>query len=295
MDLKSELKISIITPVYNQVDYIEATIRSVIEQNYPNLEYIIVDGGSTDGTLEVIKKYEKHIFKWISEPDNGMYEAINKGFKLSTGDIMAWINSDDIYFKDTFSKLVEIFTMFPDIKWLQGIPTCIDEQGRIVLVSDLKIWSKYDYYIKNYNWIQQESVFWKRTLWEKAGGQVANTYKYAGDLELWTRFFRYEKLYSARFLLSAFRFRGSNQLSSAHLYDYYNEANIIIDNEVENVVSIAEKKIIKRLINYKKKSQSKLKIYRKIYAYMLKKEFNKLRPNRLEITFNRDNQQFEIK
>ena len=270
-------------------------MRSVIEQNYPNLEYIIVDGGSTDGTLEIIKKYEKHIFKWISEPDNGMYDAINKGFKLSTGDIMAWINSDDIYFKDTFSKLVEIFTMFPDIKWLQGIPTCIDEQGRIVLVSDLKIWSKYDYYIKNYNWIQQESVFWKRTLWEKAGGQVSKTYKYAGDLELWTRFFRYEKLYSARFLLSAFRFRGSNQLSSAHLYDYYNEANIIIDNEVENVVSMAEKNIIKRLINYKKKSQSKLKIYRKIYAYMLKKEFNKLRPNRLEITFNRDNQQFEIK
>ena len=224
-----------------------------------------------------------------------MYDALNKGFKLSTGEIMAWLNSDDIYFNDAFSKIIEVFKLFPEVKWLQGIPTCIDKNHRVVLVNDLKIWSKYDYYLKEYNWIQQESVFWRRELWNKAGGQLSESYKYAGDLELWTRFFRYEKLFSARFIISAFRFRGSNQLSSAYLYDYYNEANSIIDYEVENIVDETDKKVIARLRNYKKKGKSKSNIIRMIYDFLFKKELIKLKTSRLEIIFNRDSQQFEIK
>src|SRR5688500_3818909 len=90
-------KISIITPTYNQGHFIEQTIQSVIEQDYPNLEYIIIDGGSTDDTLSVIKKYEKYISYWISEKDKGQSEAINKGFKKATGDVVNWLNSDDYY------------------------------------------------------------------------------------------------------------------------------------------------------------------------------------------------------
>jgi glycosyltransferase involved in cell wall biosynthesis len=295
MTLKLHPKISIITPVYNQVDYIEEAIKSVLNQNYPNIEYIIVDGGSTDGTSDIIRKYESQIFKWISEPDKGMYDALNKGFDMSTGEIMAWLNSDDIYFNDTFSKISEIFVLFPEVKWLQGLPTCIDERGRVVSVSDLKVWSKYDYYLKNYGWIQQESVFWRRELWNKSGGQLSLNYKYAGDLELWTRFFRYENLYSARFPLSAFRYRSSNQLSSNHLYDYYSEANIIIDTEIRDKIQGKEKRIIKRLNSYKKKTNNKLKIVRKAYEYLLRKELRKLLAERLIITFNRDSKKFEIK
>src|SRR5665647_1802387 len=103
-------KISIVTPSFNQGRYIEQTIQSVINQNYPNLEYIIIDGGSTDDTIEVIKKYEKHISFWISEPDKGQADAINKGFAKCTGDIFNWINSDDYYEPETFKKLSNLFT-----------------------------------------------------------------------------------------------------------------------------------------------------------------------------------------
>src|SRR5215469_5586779 len=95
-------KISIVTPSFNQAEFLEETIRSVLDQNYPNLEYVVVDGGSTDGSVDIIKKYAHRLAWWVSEPDDGQYAAINKGFKHSSGEIMAWINSDDKYLPWTF-------------------------------------------------------------------------------------------------------------------------------------------------------------------------------------------------
>ena len=90
-------KISIVTPSFNHAQFLEETILSVISQNYPDLEYIIIDGGSTDGSVEIIKKYEQYLTYWISEPDNGQSDALNKGFTRATGDIYGWLNSDDLY------------------------------------------------------------------------------------------------------------------------------------------------------------------------------------------------------
>ena len=102
-------KISIVTPSFNQAEFLEQTICSVLNQNYPNLEYIIIDGGSTDGSVEIIKKYADKFTYWVSEKDNGQYDAINKGFSHTTGDIMGWINSSDIYYPWTLSMIAEIF------------------------------------------------------------------------------------------------------------------------------------------------------------------------------------------
>ena len=102
-------KISIITPSFNQGEYLEETIRSVIDQRYPNLEYIVIDGGSSDQSVDIIKKYEKWLYYWISEPDTGQSEAINKGLKVATGDILAWLNSDDLYFPSVLSKVIKSF------------------------------------------------------------------------------------------------------------------------------------------------------------------------------------------
>src|SRR5215204_5758135 len=108
-------KISIVTPSYNQAEFIEETILSVINQNYPNLEYIVIDGGSTDGSVEIIKKYEQYFSYWVSEPDKGHADALNKGFAKATGEVMAWINSDDKYFPWTFATVAEVYSQFPEV------------------------------------------------------------------------------------------------------------------------------------------------------------------------------------
>lgn len=224
-------KISIVTPSFNMENYIEDTILSVIGQQYPNLEYIIIDGGSKDGTVDIIKRYEPWISYWISEPDSGMYEAIQKGFSRATGDIMAYINSDDKYYPDAFFSAATIFALIEDVDWVLGRASFYNDEGTIVDVKDLRKWSKFNYYLGDYKWIQQESVFWRRRLWLKAGGKINTNLKYAGDYELWLRFFRYAKLYSTDTLFAGFRFRTKDQLSLEKIDSYLYEIDQVTDLE----------------------------------------------------------------
>jgi len=113
-------KISIVTPSFNQGRFLEETIRSVLDQNYPNLEYIIIDGGSTDETVDVIRRYEDKITSWVSEKDRGQVHAINKGIEKTTGDIFAFINSDDLYLPGTFQTVAEYFASHPESEWVCG-------------------------------------------------------------------------------------------------------------------------------------------------------------------------------
>ena len=103
-------KISIVTPSFNQGIFLEATIQSVLNQNYPNLEYIVIDGGSTDNSVKIIKKYEKYLSYWVSESDRGQSHAINKGFTISTGEIMGWLNSDDLYTSGALNHVANVFS-----------------------------------------------------------------------------------------------------------------------------------------------------------------------------------------
>lgn len=241
-------KISIVTPNFNGEAYLEQTIQSVLSQNYPNLEYIIIDGGSTDSSVSIIKKYEKQLTYWVSEPDKGLYDAIQKGFDKSTGEIMAWINSDDLYHPKAFFTVAEIFNL-NGVNWLQGIPSTFDEMGRTVAVSVIKRWSRLDYYLGNFEWIQQESVFWRRSLWIAAGNKIDAKMKYAGDLELWLRFFRYEKLFVTRALLGGFRQRTQGQLSLDFLDQYMEEARAKIKEEVENTIPKVERDLVESIKN----------------------------------------------
>jgi len=123
-------RISIITPSYNQRPFLEETIQSVLNQGYPNLEYIVIDGGSTDNSVEIIKKYKDQLAYWVSEPDKGQSDAINKGFRVATGEILAWLNSDDLYLPGTLQTVAEYFSSHPDVDCVYGDIYMIDEHGR---------------------------------------------------------------------------------------------------------------------------------------------------------------------
>ncbi|MCW5519189.1 glycosyltransferase [Aureitalea sp. L0-47] len=225
-------KISVITPNYNQGDFLEQTIQSVLDQNYPNLEYIIIDGGSTDQSVEIIKKYEDSLSYWVSEPDMGMYHAINKGFDLCTGDIMCWINSDDILWEGSLAYLAKI--MGPEmnkVEWLQGYPTVIDEEGKILYRRDPVAAKKKFYNLefkKDRAFIQQESTFWTRSLWERSKARLNTEYTLAADFDLWMQFFHYSRLFCSRRNLGAFRKRKGQKSQDQEAY--LQEAIASVDN-----------------------------------------------------------------
>lgn len=161
-------KISIITPSYNQGQYLESTIKSVLGQNYPHLEYIIIDGGSTDDSVSIIKKYEKYISYWVSEPDEGQSHALNKGFALSTGEIVGWLNSDDLYCKDALIHIGELFRDNPDWQVINGGLFVVDSMGRIIDASwPLCNDPRYTYLIGLD--IHQQSLFWRKSVFEDVG------------------------------------------------------------------------------------------------------------------------------
>lgn len=226
-------KISIVTTNFNGGQFLEETILSVIGQNYPNLEYILIDGGSSDNSLEIIERYKQHFTFWVSEQDEGQYHAIQRGFELSTGEIMAWINSDDKYLPGAFHTVANIFGKYPDVKWLMGLAREYTEYGALVGQITLPWcrWSKYRYLTNDFQFIQQESSFWKRELWDKAGGTLDLEYDLAGDMELWARFFRYEKLHTATVELGGFRHRKEGQRSKVGKKTYLEEARKIVKRE----------------------------------------------------------------
>lgn len=203
-------KISLVTPVYNSGKYIEATIRSVVAQQYPNLEYIVVDGGSTDETIDILRNYENDLTAWISEPDQGMYDALNKGFARTSGEILGWISATDMLHVGALLSVGGIFRSLPEVEWITGRPTRFNEYGMTTDVEDIPHWSRQRFLAGFNRYIQQESTFWRRSLWEKAGGQVDASLRMAGDFELWLRFFRFARLYPVDGIFGGFRLHDSS-------------------------------------------------------------------------------------
>ena len=281
-------KITIVTPNFNGAKYLEATIKSIINQDYPNLEYIIIDGGSTDSSIDIIKRYENYLFYWESEKDKGLYDALNKGFSKSSGEIMGWLNSDDMLHPKSLFTLSAIFSNL-EIKWIQGTHTWFDEEGKTFRALPVQIKSKFDYLLKNYKnrfspFIQQESTYWRRSLYEAAGSHISTEYQLAGDFELWMRFFRKSELFLTQSLIGGFRMTGQNQLSSNYKL-YLQEADRIIDNYS---LTDREKEVIKRL--KKNNFIKKIPLIRKIYS----KGKNSIKEEFRFCNWNVSTKQFEL-
>lgn len=223
-------RISIVTPNYNGAAFIEATLQSVVGQDYPDLEYIVIDGGSDDASLEIIRKYENRIARLIVEKDKGHADALNKGFRCATGDILGWINSDDVLLSNALFFVGRLFRDRPDIDWITGRATSMDEAGEIRWIGPLRAWSRLRFLSGDNRWIQQESTFWRRSLWERAGPFLDERYDVANDFELWARLFRHAELHTVNRPLGSFRVR-EGQRSIRHKAKYDREARRILARE----------------------------------------------------------------
>jgi len=222
-------KFSIVTPTYNAGKYLDQTIRSIVSQQGDfEIEHIIVDNASTDNTLEIAKSYRAQLdepdragqtgcvsLTIVSAKDHSMYEAINRGFALATGQIYAWINADDIYLPGAFQQVASVFAAMPEVKWLKGTTSYIDEAGDPVSPGVCYLYAqnliKRGLYGREGYFIQQDSVFWREDLWKASGG-VDESFRLAGDYDLWMRFAEREPLYTLDYPTSSFR-RVSGQLS----------------------------------------------------------------------------------
>jgi glycosyltransferase involved in cell wall biosynthesis len=226
-------RISIVTPSLNQGDFIEKTIQSVLSQEYPNLEYIIIDGGSTDGTLSILSKYSGQI-KFINEKDQGQTDAINKGLRLTNGDILSYLNADDILLAGSLKEVGSIFKKHTDVQWLTGRCKIIDEHGRevrgaIYHYKNLLLHSSSYLLLLITNYISQPATFWRRELLSRCGLFDPNL-NWVMDYDYWLRIWKESSPYIYHSDLAGFRIqRNSKTTSGAHLRGYIDEESFVVE------------------------------------------------------------------
>ncbi|MEP6606881.1 MAG: glycosyltransferase family 2 protein [Nitrosospira sp.] len=200
------------TPSFNQVQFVGHTIQSVLNQQYPNLEYIVIDGASSDGSQQVIAQVEEHLTHWISEADKGQTEAINKGFRLTTGEIMGYLNSDDLLLPGALNTVADYFSRRPDIDVIYGHRILIDEHGKAI-----GRWILPPHTSLAYAWadfVPQETMFWRRSIWDQVGGQLDESFRFAMDWDLIARFSSIgARFYRMPRYLAAFRVHAKQKTS----------------------------------------------------------------------------------
>ena len=197
--------VSIVTPSFNQAPYLEQTIESILAQDYPNIEYILMDGGSTDKSVEIIKKYQDRISYWVSEPDQGQSDAINKGFSRSTGEILNWVNSDDLLEPSAVSIAVYYLLKYPESGMVFGDRVYIDGKNNILRAETLPA-----YRLSDLRWgayIPQETAFWRRHLFFDLG-LLDVELQTAMDTDLWFRMDRATKIKHIPAILGRYREHG---------------------------------------------------------------------------------------
>jgi glycosyltransferase involved in cell wall biosynthesis/SAM-dependent methyltransferase len=201
-------KISIVTPSYNQGKYIVRTVRSVLLQRYPDLEYIVMDGGSTDDTLERLSPYLDQFSYFVSEPDNGQADAIANGFARSSGEIMAYLNSDDLLAPDALHFVAKFFRDHPTIDWIYSHRCTVDDDDRVIWYWILP--PHRNFLMRRWDYIPQETCFWRRSLFEKVGN-IDRSYKFAMDYDLFVRFMNIGRGRRLNRFLGAFRDHNSSK------------------------------------------------------------------------------------
>jgi glycosyltransferase involved in cell wall biosynthesis len=208
--------LAIVTPSLNQAAYLEQTMTSILNQHYAQLEYVVVDGGSTDGSAAIIERYSDRLAAHWSSPDDGHADALNRGFQRTTAEIMGWLNSDDLLLPGALSIVAQLFAQFPHVQWItSAYQACVDHHGAPVIMYSSRGFSSAAFRMGLHGglygrhqlpFIQQESTFWRRELWDRAGGFISVEDEPASDFELWTRFFNHAEVHAVDTALGVFRY-----------------------------------------------------------------------------------------
>ena len=248
------MRISIVTPNFNGAELLERAIQSVISQDYRDIEYIVMDGGSSDESLQIVDRHRPHITKCVSEKDAGQYHAIAKGFSMATGEIFCWLNGDDVYFPWTMRVVARLFSDYPQIQWIMGV-RCELRDGAVQGISSVtpfprEVIRSGAFHPRGLGCIMQEASFWRRSLYEKVGG-ISAKWPVAGDYELWIRFAEHADLVVTTALLGGFNYTGKNRsLLNAQAWQ---EEEV---NAIRNRIPAPLRKMGDRLIRRKKFAQT---------------------------------------
>ena len=234
LDRGSRPRISIVTANYNGEAHLARAMESVLCQDYPDLEYIVMDGGSTDRSCHIIESFSDRLAHWESAPDEGFADAYNKGFARATGDILAYLNADDAYCPWAFDVVARCFSDVHEIEWLTTLyPMLHGVDAEFVAAHRAQPYDGDLFYAGRYGeslwWIQQESTFWRRSLWERAGGYLDASLNLAIDAELWSRFFEQAELYAVATPLAGFRKRPDSKSGRDGLVAYRSEFATVLE------------------------------------------------------------------
>jgi len=222
--------LTIITPSYNQSSFIETTILSVLSQNYPGLEYIVIDGGSADGTIDIIKKYSNQLI-WRSEADNGQADAINKGLRMAHGEIVAFLNSDDYYLPGALLRVGEVFSIHPESQWVTGDYLIVDKENRPIhfyIVQYKRLLRQFSSFalLSFANYIVQPSTFWRRSIMDEVG-YFDLQLRITLDYDFWLRLMVKSSPHYMNEKLSAFRVHADSK-GGTHYKDQFDEELLIL-------------------------------------------------------------------
>jgi glycosyltransferase involved in cell wall biosynthesis len=246
---KRQPKISIITPSYNQGKYIEKTILSVLGQDYQDYEYIVMDGGSNDGTIDILKKYGNRL-KWISEKDKGQSDAINKGLIISKGKIVSYLNADDVLADNTLRFISEFFDRHPGIMWISGGYGIIDENGKKIrhaITYWKKIWLSLHKLLntgailKIFNYIPQPSTFFRKEVFKKTG-LFDTSLEFTMDYDLWLRIIKKYPLKVTYKTLSFFRIHNDAK-TVVNVNKSFNESFLVASRYTKSATLLALHKL----------------------------------------------------
>jgi glycosyltransferase involved in cell wall biosynthesis len=220
-------KISIVTPSFNQGAFLEEAIQSVLDQNYPNLEYFVLDGGSSDNSVDIIHKYSSRLTYWHSQPDKGQSDAINQGFSMAAGEILAWINSDDAYYPGVLLDIAEAFQKYKDYGIIFGFNNDVDQSGRVIRHGGY--FPFFSHGFRTGFMFGQPTSFWRREVWEKCG-PLDTSLHYCMDYDFFAKAllngYRFKSIH-----LKVCRFRyHSNSKTLASRQNFYKESRILMHN-----------------------------------------------------------------